>query len=257
MSSASLIGWYPFSREYRAQASTGYLQRSADYPFIDQETGAVDFIRVDDQIPYVSAGLVGDTMKYNSYGPHAGSAWELNTYYGFDTEESGALVTQLVFEGRKFFPLSRRNEFATRLYLAMSDGNQPSIFALGGYSTVRGIPYAAMAGNRAALLNLEWRFPFIDSLNLAFMPLGQVRGRVFLDVGTAWYDTNQGEFNYLGDPGFTFIQDGRLIDGFAAYGVGISLRVFGLPLNWDFVKLWDFKDTIGDTQTIFWIGYRF
>jgi hypothetical protein len=254
---ASLLGRYPFSRNLRLQGSAGYIDRSADFPTIDPDSGEIGFVRQDDQIPYVSGGIAGDTVRYASHGPHGGSSFEFNLYYGHDLDEGGALVKQAVFEGRTYLPLSRRNEIAMRLYLAAADGNRPTIFAIGGYSTLRGLPFRSMPGNRAGLFNVEWRFPFIDNMNLAFLPIGGVRGRVFFDIGTAWFDTDAGEFNYLGEPGFTFVEDGRLVDGRAAYGVGLTLRVFGLPLNWDWVRLHDLKDSIGDWQSIFWIGYRF
>ena len=42
----------------------------------------------------------------------------------------------------------------------------------------------------------------------------------------------------------------------SAYGVGISFRFFGLSLNWDFAKTWDFESS-SDLKTSFWIGERF
>ena len=98
--------------------------------------------------------------------------------------------------------------------------------------------------------------PLIDNLSFPFLRIGGVRGRFFTDIGTAWYDTDAGEFNYLGQSGFIFIEDGRLVDGFASYGFGITLRVMGLPLNWDFMRLYDLKTTLTGTESNFWIGVR-
>ena len=78
-----------------------------------------------------------------------------------------------------------------------------------------------------------------------------------MDVGTAWWDVDEGEFNYRGEPGFDFIEDGRLKDGVSAYGFGVDLHFFGLPMHWDFSKRWDFEDTLGTLETDFWIGFRF
>jgi hypothetical protein len=52
-------------------------------------------------------------------------------------------------------------------------------------------------------------------------------------------------------------ESGRLTDGVAAYGFGLTINVLGLPMHWDFVKRWDFKETIGPMETEFWIGLRF
>ena len=103
-----------------------------------------------------------------------------------------------------------------------------------------------------AFVNIEWRFPLIDHLVLPWLYLGNLRGRVFLDVGAATFDVP----GYK--PPFRFTRDGRLVDGVSTYGLGFSVNLFGLPMHWDFAKRWDFKETFDrSTRTSFWIGYRF
>ena len=112
-------------------------------------------------------------------------------------------------------------------------------------------PAATGAGGGLVLANLEWRFPLIDYLIMPWLQLRGLRGRVFLDVGAAWYEM----------PGFPdyydFWQDGKLNDGVSSYGIGFSVNVFGLPMHWDFSKRWDFEDTLGTLETDFWVGIRF
>lgn len=264
----SVFAQYPFSRYLRAEGSLGYFDRKADLPYLDAD-GNLAYNSFGDQAPFATLGLVGDTTLWRSYGPHAGSRWEIQGLYASDTDRGGALTKQIEVDARKYFPLSYRNELATRLYLAMADGNNPSLFYFGGFDTVRGFRTNSLAGNRAAFFNFEWRFPLSDNLNLAFLPLGDVRGRFFVDIGAAWYDINGQKFNTFGEPGFTFVgektlpdgtvvgESGRLTDGVASYGFGFSIIAFGLPMHWDFVQRWDLKDEIGDTQVDFWIGYKF
>jgi outer membrane protein assembly factor BamA len=157
-------------------------------------------------------------------------------------------------DARKYLALSRRNEIALRLFGVFASGNRPVIYGIGGADTVRGFPIRSLAGNQVAFANVEWRFPLFDRIDLAFMSLGQVRGRFFLDVGMSCYSPDEGqEFNYLGQPGCT----GRLTDGVSTYGFGFTIYVFGLPMHWDFIKRWDFKETLGSTEVDFWIGTRF
>ena len=248
---------YPFSRYYRAEGGVGYLDRQANFPSFDPSTGEIDFPSIRDRGPFLSLGLAGDTTIWNRYGPHKGTRWELRGLYAYDQEDGGALTRNLEFDGRAYVPLSRRNELAFRVFLGMADGNAPHIYAIGGLDTVRGLPTRAMAGNRVGLANVEWRFPLIDRMDLAFISLGGVRGRFFLDVGAAWYDVNGQEFNYLGEPGFTFREDGRLVDGVSSYGFGISLYLFGIPVHIDWVQLWDFENKISDREVDFWMGFRF
>jgi hypothetical protein len=83
------------------------------------------------------------------------------------------------------------------------------------------------------------------------------------------YNVDEGKFNYLGEPGCTFWgektlpdgtvigESGRLTDGVAAYGWGFTVGLLGLPIHVDFIKRWDFKNTLGGTEVDFWIGYQF
>ena len=264
----SAIGQYPLSRYYRVEGSVGYLDRAIDQPFVNDQ-GQLEFFSYDDQGALASLGLVGDTTDWNSYGPHAGSRWEVRGRYVYDIEDGGTMSQDLQLDGRLYLPLSQRNEIALRLFFGMADGNRPNIYAFGGLDTIRGFRVRSLAGNRAAFTNIEWRFPLIDRLEMPFLRLREVRGRFFVDIGAAWWDTDDGEFNYLGEPGFQFIgektlpdgtvvgESGRLQDGVASYGFGLTINLFGLPMHWDFVKRWDFDETLGDTEVDFWIGLQF
>ena len=258
VTAAEANGRYPFSRYYRVDGAVGYLDRQANYPERDETTGEIVFPSVTDRGPFVRAGLAGDTTVWNNYGPHKGTRWEVSGLYVHDIDDGGALTQNVEFDGRAYVPLSRRNELAFRLFLGMADGNRPHIYAIGGLDTIRGLPTRAMAGNRVGLFNMEWRFPLVDRLDFSFLSMGGgIRGRVFLDVGAAWYDVNGNEFNYLGQPGFTLVEDGRLVDGVSSYGFGITVFVLGVPMHWDWVQLWDFKNRINDRQVEFWMGVRF
>ncbi len=59
---------------------------------------------------------------------------------------------------------------------------------------VRGARYAERYGTNVFLSNFEFRFPFIDYLSVGFplrMIFGNIRGHAFLDIGTAWDDTEE------------------------------------------------------------------
>ncbi|MFC1581300.1 peptidase MA family metallohydrolase [Candidatus Neomarinimicrobiota bacterium] len=59
---------------------------------------------------------------------------------------------------------------------------------------VRGARYAERFGTNVFLSNFEFRFPFIDYLSVGFplrMIFGNIRGHAFLDIGTAWDDTQE------------------------------------------------------------------
>ncbi|MCZ6726276.1 MAG: hypothetical protein O7A98_02855, partial [Acidobacteria bacterium] len=70
------------------------------------------------------------------------------------------------------------------------------------------------------------------------------------DVGGAWFDS-LGGFNFYDE------DNDSLQDGVASYGYGLSTRLFGLDVNWDFAKRTDFDSSASDFETSFWIGARF
>ena len=149
-------------------------------------------------------------------------------------------------------PLSRRNELAFRLYAAYASGQQPNIYYFGGLDTLRGFDYRSLAGNRGGYLNAEWRFPLIDHLDAA-LAAPHRRARPLLP---------RRRRRLVRHPrlqaALPLRHDGQLQDCVSSYGFGMSLDLFGLPVNWDFSKRWDFKHTLDKgAQTSFWVGFQF
>ncbi len=75
----------------------------------------------------------------------------------------------------------------------------------------------------------------------------QIRGNLFFDIGGA---------KLPGQP-YTFRKNGRLVNGVASMGYGLSFNFLGLELHWDFAKRTDLKQSIGGYRTEFWIGETF
>ncbi|MGV8039494.1 MAG: BamA/TamA family outer membrane protein [Thermoanaerobaculaceae bacterium] len=256
---------YPLSVYHRVDANVGFVRRQIAYPAFTED--GVVFLDQKDNLPWVGLSATGDTTFYQYYGPHGGRRWMLSYASAFDVKEGGILSHGLILDARQYVPLSRRNELALRLWAAASDGNRPNFYYFGGIDTLRGYDYQSLAGNRAFHANLEWRFPLIDHLVLPWLHLASVRGRVFVDVGGAWFDLPGytvdlgGGFEYDVPPfnqGFRFSHDGRLDDAVSSYGFGLSLNLFGLPAHWDFAKRWDFKESLDNGyRTEFWIGIRY
>jgi Tol biopolymer transport system component len=249
---AALFAQYPLSLYYRLEGGVGYEQLKVNYPAQDPFTGAFGFIPVQNDVPFVLGGLVGDTTIYQNYGPHAGARWSLYFAQYFDATNGGTLSRDIRFEGRAYLPLSRRNELAFRLFTGYATGNQPTIYYFGGLDTLRGFDYRSIVGNQAAYLNAEWRFPLVDFLAMPFLRTANIRGRVFLDVGGAKYD-----FPGYVQP-YDCYADGKLKDCVSSYGMGFSANIFGLPCHFDFAKRWNFDETLSDSlESTFWIGIRY
>ncbi|HKO55076.1 MAG TPA: BamA/TamA family outer membrane protein [Thermoanaerobaculia bacterium] len=248
---------YPFTRYHRVDFGFGYQARSIAFPTnIDQSTGIITFAQRRDNFPLVSASFSGDSTIYKSFGPISGRRYEVGTLYAADTKSRGALTHDMSLEWREYLQLSSRTLLAARVFAGASRGTFPNFYYFGGLNTLRGYDFREVQGNRAAFANFEFRFPLVDVLVTPIITLQQVRGTLFFDVGAATFRGSA--FNGIPLPPFTFMKDGKLVDGKASVGYGISFDFLGLELHWDFAKR--FKSAVPDDagwRTSFWIGETF
>ncbi len=251
-----LIGsvWYPFNLYNRVELGTGVIYRDINsFAFVrNRRTNQIFQVYEpqSDTFPVVQAALVSDTTVYETWGPQAGHRFRLSSDYSPDLNDGGTLSHDYNLDARQYVPMTRRSSLAFRAYGAVSNGSFRRPYWTGGLDTLRGFKYRSEVGDRVFFVNSEVRFPLIDTLALPWTRVTDIRGRIFLDVGGAWFGNVQ-DFNFWND------EDGRLEDGLSSYGFGVSAILFGLPVNWEFAKRWDFKDAEGGFRTGFWIGYRF
>ncbi len=259
-----LIGsWiYPIDFYHRVEAGGGYLQRRYAFPVQNPDNPPIPGIpprpenyrwfRFEDDIPLVFAAMTGDSTVNAWYGPLSGRRWRLRSTYGFDTEESGAVSWNTELDWRQYLPVSQRSHLAIRLFAGYAEGNRPSFYYIGGLDTLRGIDYRSLQGDRAFAFNIEYRFPLVDAFITPVFDFRGIRGRVFLDIAGAWFDSLGQDFELWNS------DENRLEDAFSSYGYGFTLRFSGLDLNWDFARQWNFKEGLpGGYRTSFWIGARF
>ncbi|MDY7092595.1 MAG: collagenase [Acidobacteriota bacterium] len=244
----------PFSFNTRAEVGVAYLYREFTDPVFGVDDQGFVFLQgfqsVSDDFPQLSASLINDATVFATYGPVSGSRWRVDGFYAPDLDESGTLYVGATVDGRKYIPVTRRSNLAMRLYAGVIDGNRAGFFSIGGLDTLRGFDYRALSGDRVAFANIEYRFPLIDYIATPILQFQGIRGRFFLDVGAAWFDDGP-DFNFYDS------DNSRLEDGVAAYGFGFSVRFFGLNLNWDLSKQWNFEDSSDGYRTDFYIGTRF
>ena len=251
---------YPFGLKTRAEFSLSYEFRdfAQQLVLVDPVTGAgipAGGQDVSDDFPRVGASLVGDAAIFAAYGPISGYRWRADFSYAPDFDESGTLTSVLSLDGRKYIPVTRRSNLALRLFAGAVDGNQPGFFSFGGLDSVRGFEFRELGGDRVFFANVEYRFPLIDLLAFPVFAFQGIRARIFFDIGGGWFNDTQ-EFTF-------FDRDERdtpafgAEDGVAAYGFGFSVRLFGLNLNWDLSKQYDFDMSSDSFRTDFYIGNRF
>lgn len=242
---------YPFTRYHRMDAGAGYISREIAYP-IPFEDG-IAFIERADNFPVLSTSFSGDNTAFKFFGPVSGRRYNLSASYSPDIKNGGTLSNDYNVDWREYYQLSSRTLLAARLFVGYSSGNFSNFYYFGGLNTLRGYEFRSIVGNRATFANFEFRFPLIDILATPILAIQQMRGVLFFDIGGANFD---GRNTFTGES-YKFLEDGRLKDGVASVGYGISFDFLGLSLNWDFAKRFDLKDTEGAYRTSFWIGETF
>jgi hypothetical protein len=285
---------YPISRYYRFDANIGGFSRSQSVP-VQTGFGDVDFTTIRDNVVTAGVALSGDTVRFQRFGPWSGKRFSLGVnfdkYFGGDSV--GGDVTRYSIDYRTYARFTRRSLLAFRLsgVLQYPDVVQPVYFTLGGMNQLRGYEFREFFGDNVAWMNLELRFPLVDSFRLPFgLELGPIRGFWFMDAGTAWfrdlvvcenfeqvpidpgnptgptfpvctelgkvnafYNARTGEFKELE----LYDSDtGRLLDLKASTGLGFHFFLGGLQLNWAFARQFDLKDITGWTSE-FYIAYDF
>jgi Tol biopolymer transport system component len=261
---------YPFSQFERLDIELqAFVSEKTFYEF-DRTLGV--FFRTDEKerarLVQPSFSYVHDSTLYDMSGPATGSRWLVSFSPAIPvggSEEDVDRVTTFV-DYRKYIQLWERNTFAIRLLGALSNGGDPRRFVVGGPSTLRGwgifdfedIDAAGnpveptLLGRKMALMNLEYRFPFVDALILGWpgrWGIGGLQGAVFFDAGAAWDD----EIKLTrGDGGLL-----RLDDLNADIGFGIRTNIGYIPLKFDWAWKTDLYRVDSGSQFHFSIAPRF
>jgi Tol biopolymer transport system component len=243
---------HPFTRYHRMDAGAGYMLRDYFRPTYvgdNPETGdpVFSYEPRQDTFPIVSSSFSGDSAVWKFFGPVDGRRYQLNASYAPDTTDGGTLTADVSLDWREYIQLSSRTLIATRLYGAWSEGNAPNFHVFGGLNTLRGYDFRALIGQHAGFANVEFRFPLIDVLATPIIVLQQVRGALFVDIGAAHFE---------GQP-FRFMEGGKLKDGLASVGLGVSFNLLGMQLNWDFARRYENGTLEKEFRTSFWVGPQF
>jgi hypothetical protein len=143
---------------------------------------------------------------------------ELNKFNGdneYEVTSSGTIsprykdvnITRAELSWKEFLPLPIRNH---TLSLAFRGGAilGPSVdeffnFYAGGLIGMKGYPFYAIGGNAMAAVNLTYRFPLVNNIDvrLAQLYFDKLYGAVYGDVGDAWTGTGPRFSDWKADAG--------------------------------------------------------
>jgi Tol biopolymer transport system component len=194
---------------------------------------------------YPSLAFVFDNIKWGPVGPHKGRRVRLE---GYATLFSDFDIRSVTLDYRRYFELSPRASFATRLVLAGSFGPDVDYWSIGGPGTLRGFDYYALTGSKLGFLNLEYRFPFVDYLKISVplpIVIRNIRGVLFADFGGVYTDS----FTvYETENGF------RLKDLKADIGFGLRFNFLFMIFKLDWARSHDFRDFTDDWKFYLTLG---
>jgi len=180
---------YPFDRFRRVEFN--FTQTFLERKFFDQNQFG-DFFVVGREYRSVSSpavSLISDNALWGYYGPVNGHRTSLTYAPALPWFDNALSYQTVLLDARNYSDLTHGYSFATRLLGIYSDGRDPQIFRVGGFSTLRGYSDFDLLGSRVALINTELRFPFITQLGIVGpVPLGffNLRGVAFCDAGLIW-----------------------------------------------------------------------
>jgi hypothetical protein len=257
------FGAYPLNRYYRLEGSVGFVDRKYDaYPlWVNGPNGGSGVVYAPSQnnFPLFGAKLIGDTTQYESFGPISGRRLSIGLSYAPFTggteipgSSGGTLTFDMTADLRHYFKLTQRSLIAMRLYGFRATGNLPDALSYGGLDTLRALPYYGIVGNSAAFFNLELRIPLIDFVATPILGMYNIRAKGFVDVGGAALKNQPWQFwsdyTLCGIGGVDVAGCHGSSGGLADYGFGLSVDFLGLPLQFQFVRQWNFKGTLTPAQ---------
>ncbi len=231
----------------------------------------------------LNTGYSTDTVVWGVTGPvNGGRSYFSLSYSPLISNKYGLDFWTLQGDWRKYLRVKRDYTFAVRLSGGVSGGKNPQRFLLGGMpgwinykyneisydswsddlyyfsnfaTPLRGYNYYEQIGTRFVLANLEFRFPLIQYLILGWpLPFGfeNIRGVVFMDIGSAWDDDALWRPFAAGSLGIF-----KLHDLVAGYGFGARLNMGFILLKYDLAWSTDLARTYDHPVHYFTLGAEF
>lgn len=225
---------YPINKFNRFEFDFGLDKRSYTFAGLSKEEAAIDlanrypdsanrdlafykfFIDSGGANGIVSAAYVRDTVVStgNVLGIYHGNLLrtKVKALPSISGDRSNISVS---IDARSYRGLGSRSLLATRCQLVYNLNVDGKYVLLGGVETLRGYPYASIAGNNISYCSGELRFPLVDSIDFpGRVALRSIRGLLFADGGISKFSNSN-------------------ISAIRAYsyGLGVQLHTFTLPLN--------------------------
>ncbi len=265
---------YPFSRFHRVDAGLEYFN-------IRQEFLSYFFIQ-----PF-SYSVIMPTIAYNTdntiwryLGPSRGNRNYIGLVASPKIGSNGKEFVTSSVDFRRYYSFGNDYTFALRFSGGASFGKNPTLFIMGGVENwlnyrfyqdigltdisdyflsewmmpLRGAELYELVGTRAAMVNMEFRFPFVEYFVTKFpfrFGLSNILGSFFLDAGSAWSNDRAWRFTATKPNGERYVRD--IVTGF---GYGIRANLYFIVLRFDAAWRTDF-DAVSKPLYYWSIGLDF
>jgi len=263
---AQVFVQFPISRYYRFDASLGATNNTQDAFVGYSNTLVPEFQSINDKFLLFQTAFVGDTTRYQSFGPFQGKRLSVGMTYAYNLGSSSpGNVLEYTLDFRAYKQLTRRSLLASRFVGVLNRGDRQIFYGVGGLNTLRGYGFRTLYGSNVAGAQFELRFPFVDEVRFPIGPIRNIRGFLFMDFGTAWlpgdvfYDPDVQQIRATEvAPGqlvpikFKWYDstNNRLQDLRGSYGGGFQFFFLGgLQFNWAWAKRLPYTRFVDDPTT--------
>jgi len=259
---------YPFDRFTRIDYGVSGLAISRDFSDVTTNSGSSQtsaFI-------YPQITFTKDKSKQGYITPEGGYRYAISLTASPPVTQKTVRFVSLIGDFRKYVGLGAGYSFAFRFSGGASFGRDAQSFFLGGMQgwinyrwsnnqiplnnlsdifltmpalPMRGYEYNAMYGDRFGLFNAEFRFPIFAAIlpgPIPILPLYNLTGVMFTDIGTAWGvdnpntpNINEAKLNFKVAKPMTSANGQTNLNGGILIGSGFGIRtiLLGLPVRWD------------------------
>ncbi|MFC1489727.1 BamA/TamA family outer membrane protein [Candidatus Latescibacterota bacterium] len=243
----------------------------------------------------IESEFVNDNTLWSNTGPARGTRYKFNIEHSPEVSYSDVSYTTFEADYRKYFRYQNRYNFITRFGFGSSFGKDPRLFFLGGTDNwmnariseiptyiessqdlffarfpapLRGYNYYQLYGHKYFITNFEFRFPFIQYLQLGWpipITIGNISGTIFSDIGSAWEKYTENVTVVDGEEKYTKVFD----ESFSAFGRNDNDSLYlddikmswgvGMRVNLGFAILrldtaWRIMEKVRDPKPVFYLS---
>jgi len=248
---------YPLNKFYRLETGLSFLNVTKEN--LDDSSEPID--KASFLVPAIS--FIHDNTLFGYTSPIEGTRYRFDLIGNPGIGNKKLSFYSMLGDYRTYFRFWTDYSFGFRLSGGYSDGQNPQRFFIGGVDNwinrsfanneipvnsasdfafltaavpLRGYDYAQEIGTHYALMNAEFRFPFIRYLVTGALPIlfSNILGVVFVDAGSAWNSNHELQL-------ISKNNNGQVVSNDLLMGTGVGARVFFLYFLLKFDVAWAYN----------------